>query len=178
MTELPSNDYISQINKNGSGLNIPQIVDALVDAEIDPLKSPVVAKQERVEAAISGLALLKQSSELTKTNISKLRSSGFNKTVSTDTVLVEATVTTQTLVKPGIKKITDISALAQPMSFTIPATGNAYTTATGSIPAAATLGIEFGSYTRATNTFTTGDNTTLADIPGSALTFVAGTKIS
>ena len=178
MTELPSNDYISQINKNGSGLNIPQIVGALVDAEIDPLKSPVVAKQERVEAAISGLALLKQSSELTKTNISKLRSSGFNKTVSTDTVLVEATVTTQTLVKPGIKKITDISALAQPMSFTIPATGNAYTTATGSIPAAATLGIEFGSYTRATNTFTTGDNTTLADIPGSALTFVAGTKIS
>ena len=36
MTELPSNDYISQINQNGSGLNIPQIVGALVDANIEP----------------------------------------------------------------------------------------------------------------------------------------------
>ena len=178
MTELPSNDYISQINKNGSGLNIPQIVGAMVDAEIEPLKSPVVAKQERVEAAISGLALLKQSSELTKANISKLKSSGFNSTVSSDTSLIEATVTSQTLVKPGIKKISAVTALAQPMSFTIPATGSTFATATASYNTAITLGIEFGSYNRASNTFNTADNTTLADIPNSALTFAAGSKIS
>ena len=178
MTELPSNDYISQINKNGSGLNIPQIVGALVDARIEPLKSPVAANKERVDAAISGLAQLKQSSELTKTNISKLKSSGFNSTVSTDTTLIEATVINQTLVKPGIKKITAVTALAQPMSFTIPGSGSAFSTASASYPPALKLGIEFGSYTRASNTFTTAHNTTLADIPGSALTFPGGTKIS
>ena len=178
MTELPSNDYISQINKNGSGLNIPQIVGALVDARIEPLKSPVAANKERVEAAISGLAQLKQSSELTKTNISKLKSSGFNSTVSTDTSLIEATVINQTLVKPGIKKITAVTALAQPMSFTIPGSGTAFSTASASYPPALKLGVEFGSYTRASNTFTTAHNTTLADIPGSALTFPGGTKIS
>ena len=178
MTELPANDYISQINKNGSGLNIPQIVGALVDARIEPLKSPVAANKERVDAAISGLAQLKQSSELTKTNISKLKSSGFNSTVSTDTTLIEATVINQTLVKPGIKKITAITALAQPMSFTIPGSGSPFSTASASYPPALKLGIEFGSYTRASNTFTTAHNTTLADIPGSALTFPGGTKIS
>ena len=46
MSDIASNDYISQINRNGSGLNIPQIVGAIVDADIDPIKNPVVARQE------------------------------------------------------------------------------------------------------------------------------------
>jgi len=33
-----SNDYVSMINKKGSGYNIPVIVDAIVNAEIDPIK--------------------------------------------------------------------------------------------------------------------------------------------
>ena len=72
MTELPANDYISQINSNGSGLNIPQIVGALVDADIDPIKIPAEKNKEKVEAAISGLALLKQTSELTKKKCRKI----------------------------------------------------------------------------------------------------------
>ena len=74
MTELPSNDYISQINQNGSGLNIPQIVNAIVDAEITPVRAPVVKQQEQVEASISGLAELKASAELTNQNIANLKS--------------------------------------------------------------------------------------------------------
>ena len=124
MTELPANDYISQINKNGSGLNIPQIVGALVDARIEPLKTPINANKEKVEAAISGLALLKKSSELTATNIAKLKSSGFNTTSSTDITQVVATVATQSLVKPGTSKITKVTQLAQAMSFSIPAPGS------------------------------------------------------
>ena len=60
MTELPSNDYISQINQNGSGLNIPQIVTAIVDAEITPVRDPgCYASKHEVAASISGLAQLK-----------------------------------------------------------------------------------------------------------------------
>ena len=74
MTELPSNDYVSQINQNGSGLNIPQIVNAIVEAEITPVRAPVVKQQEQTAAAISGLSELKASAELTNTNIASLKS--------------------------------------------------------------------------------------------------------
>jgi hypothetical protein len=36
MSQTISNDYVSMINKSGSGYNIPEIVDAIVDAAIVP----------------------------------------------------------------------------------------------------------------------------------------------
>jgi hypothetical protein len=44
-------------------------VGAIVDAEITPVKAPVVKQQEQVAASISGLSDLKASAELTNTNI-------------------------------------------------------------------------------------------------------------
>ena len=151
MTELPSNDYISQINQNGSGLNIPQIVGALVDANIEPMKSPVTAKKEKVDTAISGLAVLKQSSELTKTNINNLKAASFLATTSSDATQVTSTVTDEDLVKPGTNKITNISQLAQAMSFSIPAAGTSgtahYTTPNAGLPTAYSLTIKIGTFT-------------------------------
>ena len=148
MSDIASNDYISQINRNGSGLNIPQIVGAIVDADIDPIKNPVVARQEKVETAISGLAQLKQSSELTKTNISKMKgTASFYSTTSSDTTQLVSSVTDQTLVKPGTTKITDISQLAQAMSFSVPAPGSTtahYTAANAGIASAYSLTIKVG----------------------------------
>jgi len=45
MSETISNDYISMINKQGSGYNIPVIVDAIVDAAIAPIKTLVTVKK-------------------------------------------------------------------------------------------------------------------------------------
>jgi len=39
MSQTISNDYVSMINKSGSGYNIPEIVDAIVDAAIVPVSS-------------------------------------------------------------------------------------------------------------------------------------------
>ena len=148
MSDIASNDYISQINRNGSGLNIPQIVGAIVDADIDPIKNPVVARQEKVETAISGLAQLKQSSELTKTNISKMKgTASFYSTTSSDANQLISSVTNQALVKPGTSKITDISQLAQAMSFSVPAPGSTtahYTAANAGIASAYSLTIKVG----------------------------------
>ena len=148
MSDIASNDYISQINRNGSGLNIPQIVGAIVDADIDPIKNPVVARQEKVETAISGLAQLKQSSELTKTNISKMKgTASFYSTTSSDENQLISSVTNQALVKPGTSKITDISQLAQAMSFSVPAPGSTtahYTAANAGIASAYSLTIKVG----------------------------------
>ena len=147
MTELPSNDYISQINKNGSGINIPQIVGAIVDAEIDPVKNPVVARQEKVETAISGLAQLKNASELTKTNINNLKTASYYATTSSDAAQIAATVTNQGAVSQGQVKITNVSKLAQAMSFSVPAPGSTtthYTTANAQIGSTYSLTIKVG----------------------------------
>jgi flagellar hook-associated protein 2 len=59
-------DYISALNKQGSGLNITQIVDSLVQAETAPLSSQIQTKIEQKNQQISGYALI--AAELGKMN--------------------------------------------------------------------------------------------------------------
>ena len=51
-------DYLSAINKQGSGLNITQIVDSLVQAETAPIASRIQKNIDDKNAAISGYALV------------------------------------------------------------------------------------------------------------------------
>ena len=51
-------DYISALNKQGSGLNITQIVDSLVQAETAPLSGQIQEKIDQKNEAISGYALV------------------------------------------------------------------------------------------------------------------------
>jgi flagellar capping protein FliD len=183
MTELPSNDYISQINQNGSGLNIPQIVGAIVDAEIEPVRGPVVKQQAKVEAAISGLADLKSSAELTNQNIANLKSTDVSiATRSTDTDVLTVEVTDQSELQVGVSKITSISQLAQAHSHSIPAEGSSPAVFTGPADVLTEeyrLKIRLGTYnlTAGAQTFT--PNGTDPDIPeiqfsqGESITTVA-----
>ena len=57
------------INKKGSGYNIPVIVDAIVNAEIDPIRTQVTSKIDATDATISGLGSLKSSANTSKTVI-------------------------------------------------------------------------------------------------------------
>lgn len=52
-------DYLSAINNKGSGMNITQLVDALVQAEIVPKRNLVTRKQDATETSISELAKLR-----------------------------------------------------------------------------------------------------------------------
>ena len=45
-------DYLSTLNSKGSGINITQLVDSLVAAEVDPQKNLVTAKIEKGTVAI------------------------------------------------------------------------------------------------------------------------------
>ena len=51
-------DYLSAINKQGSGLNVTQIVDSLVQAETAPIESRIQRKIEEKTAAISAYGVL------------------------------------------------------------------------------------------------------------------------
>ncbi len=51
-------DYLSAINKQGSGLNITQLVDGLVEAETAPQVDKIQKDIDNRNAAISGYALV------------------------------------------------------------------------------------------------------------------------
>ena len=57
-------DYLSAINRQGSGLNITEIVDSLVEAETAPQVDKIQKDIDQKNAAISGYALV--ASELDK----------------------------------------------------------------------------------------------------------------
>ena len=68
-------DYLSALNSKGSGLNITQIVDSLVQAETAPQKELLQDKIDTRTTAISALATLSSELSSLKTNISALGAS-------------------------------------------------------------------------------------------------------
>ena len=54
MVEVSKPDYISLVNKAGSGFNVTEIVDAIVGAEIVPRRTIQEGNKEKTEKAISG----------------------------------------------------------------------------------------------------------------------------
>ena len=52
-------DYLSAINSSGSGLNITQIVDSLVDAEKAPQEDQIQTKINEKNTAISAIGEIK-----------------------------------------------------------------------------------------------------------------------
>ena len=66
-----STDYLSALNA-GSGLNVPQIVDALVDAERVPKQQQIDEANEKANIAISALGSLKNELSVFQTNSNAL----------------------------------------------------------------------------------------------------------
>ena len=62
-------EYLSALNQNGSGLNITQIVESLVDAETLPRKERINKKIEESNASISAFGELKSELDILKTSI-------------------------------------------------------------------------------------------------------------
>ena len=53
-------DYLSAINSSGSGLNITQIVDSLVEAEKAPQEDQIQTKIDEKNTAISAIGEIKR----------------------------------------------------------------------------------------------------------------------
>ena len=72
---MASVDYLSALNSKGSGLNITQIVDSLVEAEIAPQQSAINKKIEKKTTAISSLAEIVNELDLLKSDLLTLANS-------------------------------------------------------------------------------------------------------
>ena len=115
MSQTISNDYVSMINKRGSGYNIPEIVDAIVDAEIVPVKEIVTAQKEQVNASISGMGTLKSSMLATQALVNSISSdSHLTLKNSPNSDYMQSSVVDGSAVVPGVHEIRDIS-IAHPM---------------------------------------------------------------
>ena len=65
-------DYLSSINQSGSGLNITQIVDGLVEAEKSPQESQIQSKIDSKTTSISAIAEIKSALSSLSTSLSTL----------------------------------------------------------------------------------------------------------
>jgi flagellar hook-associated protein 2 len=115
MSQTISNDYVSMINKSGSGYNIPEIVDAIVDAAIVPVKEIITAQKEKVDLSISGMGTLKSSMSATQTLVNSMSSdSHLTLKNAPNSNYMQSSVVDGSVVVPGVHEIRDIS-IAHPM---------------------------------------------------------------
>ena len=140
-------DYLSAINKQGSGLNITQIVDSLVQAETAPLLSRIQNNIEEKNAAISGYGLV--AAELGKLKDYAVTAQGSSSyQITSDNAAVGVKVIDQSLTKAFDGKIS-VSQLAT--SQTLEFSGFSSKTAAVN---KGTINIDFGSWNIDGTTFT------------------------
>ena len=80
-------DYLSTLNSKGSGLNITQIVDSLVDAEKIPQKGIIEDKINQNTTSISAIGEVKNALSNLSTSIKTLQGTTSLKPVSNSTSL-------------------------------------------------------------------------------------------
>ena len=174
MSDTISNDYVSMINKTGSGYNIPVIVDAIVDAEISAVKEIVTAKKDKVDAAISGLATLKSSMQVSQANVTTIMGqSHLSLGVTPNSDYVSASISDHSALTESSNILSDVT-IAKPFIFEMPG----FSSATYAIQNARSLSVKFGEYSSPSNPtfdgFTQNGNTTTISVSvGDTLTEIA-----
>ena len=137
-------DYLSALNV-GSGLNVTQIVDALVDAEKAPREATLNSKIEEKTVSISAFAEVKQEFSALKTSLTTLSGLSILDVQATGpsgtSNVVDATVTDANLVKPFDYNI-NVSSLAQPQTISFGGYGSELAKLDAS-----SLTIDFGTWT-------------------------------
>ena len=176
MSETISNDYVSMINKNGSGYNIPVIVDAIVDAAMAPIKAIVNQQKDKVDAAISGMASLKSTMQISQTNVKTLMpNSPYALKVSPNSANLTASVIDSSKVTAAKNVLTDVS-IATEMIFEY----SGFTSASQTMAAARTLTITLGNYDNGGGLGSAGHNdfTRDTDVASTTVSVTTGTTLT
>ncbi len=111
-------DYLSAINQSGSGLNITQIVDSLVEAEKTPQENAIQTKIDDKTTSISAIGEVKSALSVLSSSLSNLVGKT-SLSVSSNSTAVSATITDPSSAK-ALNSAMTISSLAagQTLAFT------------------------------------------------------------
>ena len=127
--EVTKPDYLSLVNKSGSGFNVSELVDAIVGSEIEPKRTLQTTKQEKTENAISGIGFLTSQASSTQSSFESFKSDTFFELISSNTSGIMLKATDETKLQPGTRNISSVTT-AKKMAF------------------------EFGGFSNLTDTFT------------------------
>ena len=173
MSETISNDYVSMINKKGSGYNIPVIVDAIVDAAMAPIKTIVNQQKDKVDTAISGMASLKSTMQISQTNVKTLMpTSPYAIKVSPNSNFSRASVIDASKVTAATNTLTDVSIATQ-MMFEY----SGFSSASDGI-SARVLTIKLGNYNNALSLGSSNTFTHDSSVATTTVNITTGTTIS
>ena len=139
--ETAKPDYLSLVNKGGSGFNVSELVDAIVGSEIEPKRNLQKTKQEKTENAISGIGFLKSQASTTQTSFTSLKNDTFFEISSSNTSGVTVTATDETKLQANNRTISNVTT-AKRMAFEFGGFSNLTDTFT------ANLTIDLGKWTK------------------------------
>ena len=114
--EVTKPDYLSLVNKSGSGFNVSELVDAIVGSEIEPKRNLQKTKQEKTENAISGIGFLASQASTTQTSFTSVKSETFFEISSSNSSGVTIKATDETQLQAGIRSISNVTT-AKKMAF-------------------------------------------------------------
>ena len=114
--EVAKPDYLSLVNKSGSGFNVSELVDAIVGSEIEPKRNLQKSKQEKTENAISGIGFLTSQASSTQNSFNALKSDTFFEISSSNTAGITLTATDETKLQAGNRNISSVTT-AKKMAF-------------------------------------------------------------
>ncbi len=114
--EVAKPDYLSLVNKSGSGFNVSELVDAIVGSEIEPKRNLQKTKQEKTENAISGIGFLTSQASMTQNSFTSVKSETFFEISSSNSSGVTIKATDETQLQAGIRSISNVTT-AKKMAF-------------------------------------------------------------
>lgn len=106
-------DYLSTLNSKGSGLNITQIVDSLVQAEVQPKRTLITKSQSATELKISELADLKAKASTFQSQLGALSFAESFKIENSNTAAIEVTNTSVLHKAESFSSNIDVKQLAR-----------------------------------------------------------------
>jgi flagellar hook-associated protein 2 len=162
-------DYLSALNTKGSGLNITQIVDSLVEADVAPKKDSLNRQISEKNTQISALAEVVADLGSLKADVSALANTTQLAPTSASTASLSITVSDSAVAQQFAADISvEALATAQTLNF-----ANSNFTSTTATIGSGTIAVQVGSWNSDFDSFTETSSTNLSVSDGTTLTAFA-----
>jgi len=166
MVEVAKPDYLSLVNKGGSGFNVSELVTSIVASEIEPKRILQTSKLEKTENSISGIGYLNSQASKTQINFTTISKDKFFDITSSNSSAVEVTASDETKLSNTNRTISEVS-VAKNMVFEL----GGFTDLTTAFTASLT--IDFGTWTQ-----TSAESATATATYEAEKTYLVNTTIS
>ena len=143
MIEGARPDYLSLVNKSGSGFNVSELVTAIVAAEIDPNRNLQNSLKQKNDVAISEFGFL-YAATTTKSSSDNITLNKYFQMTSSDSAAIVYEATDETKIIAGSDTVSNV-LMAKKMIFELPG----FTDLTSTITQSVTF--NFGSWSQTSN---------------------------